>query len=220
MTMLIQIIKRTLDIILSSVILILFLPFGLIFALLIYIESPGLIIYKQKRLGKHSSPFMLYKFRTMKLDAETNGVVYPQGNDPRVLKIGKFLRSTRLDEIPNFINVLRGEMSIVGPRAERPEIYAMVHAKIPGIWLRLEVKPGITGPAQLKLNNDGSPNDGHWLLDKYPRENFTGPMNMQYKLQYDLEYIERQKKLNQSILTDLSVMIKTPLVMFFNRNVL
>lgn len=142
--------KRVFDIILGllgSIIVILLLPF---IGLAIYINSPGPIFFTQKRLGKGGKPFKVIKFRTMIPDAEKyTGPVLASEDDPRITRVGKFLRKTRLDELPQFFNVIIGDMSIVGPRPERPEFYEKAENEIEDFRLRLIVKPGLTGYAQV-----------------------------------------------------------------------
>ncbi len=167
--------KRIIDIfigIVGSIITILLLPF---IAAAIYIDSPGPIFYLQTRLGKNGKPFKVIKFRTMIPDAEKHtGAVLATEDDPRITKVGKFLRKTRIDELPQFFNVLLGEMSTVGPRPERPEMYQKIQSKLPLFSLRLMVKPGITGLAQVYGNYDTPPEE---------------------KLTYDLIYILSRPKI-------------------------
>ncbi len=142
-------IKRVFDLFITAVgmlFFILFLPFV---ALLIKLTSMGPIFYRQKRLGLGGEVFTLIKFRTMKTDAEKDGAVWSTKDDQRVTGVGKFLRKTRIDEMPQFMNILRGEMSLVGPRPERPEFLAILNEKIPFYYKRLMVKPGVTGFAQV-----------------------------------------------------------------------
>jgi lipopolysaccharide/colanic/teichoic acid biosynthesis glycosyltransferase len=143
-------IKRIFDIVfglLGSALTLILLPF---IAFAIYTNSPGPIFYTQKRLGKGGKPFRVIKFRTMIPDAEKHtGPVLATDDDPRITKVGKFLRKTRLDELPQFFNVLLGEMSLVGPRPERPEFYDKAETEIKDFRLRLIVKPGLTGYAQV-----------------------------------------------------------------------
>ncbi len=174
---------RGFDIVASSLALILLSPLFLILAILIRVESPGPVIYKQlrtglnlrtddrrrntkirvlderrrldrRRTGVPGRPFQIYKFRSMVTDAEKNGIQLAKKNDARVTRLGKLMRRTRIDELPQFWNVLRGDMSIVGPRPERPEIIAYLAEQIPGYTDRLGVRPGITGLAQIRNGYD------------------------------------------------------------------
>jgi exopolysaccharide biosynthesis polyprenyl glycosylphosphotransferase len=155
--------------------------------LLIWVESPGAVIYSQVRIGQHGRPFRLYKLRTMVHDAErTTGAVFAQSHDPRVTGLGRFLRRVRLDEVPQLFNVLRGDMSLVGPRPERPEHIARLQASIPFYRTRHVVKPGLTGWAQVRFHYAASDHDA--LL----------------KLQYDLYYIR-----HQSMLLDAAILVRT-----------
>ncbi|MCX7837796.1 MAG: sugar transferase [candidate division WOR-3 bacterium] len=175
--------KRFIDILLSVLGIIISLPFLIIFSILVMIESPGSPIYKQERLGKGGKVFTIYKLRSMYNDAEKNGPKWADINDDRVTKVGKFIRKTRIDELPQFINVLKGEMSIVGPRPERPIFTYQFEKEIPGFINRLRVKPGLTGWAQVNGGYEMTPDE---------------------KLEYDLYYIN-----NRSLRLDLLIMIKT-----------
>ena len=155
----------------------------LIIALLVTLDSPGSPIFKQERLGLHGKPFMIYKFRSMRLDAEVNGPQWADEQDPRCTHFGQILRRTRLDELPQFYNILRGDMSFVGPRPERAYFYGEFEKYIPGFSNRLIVVPGLTGHAQV--------NGGYSLK---PEE----------KIIYDMEYIEKR-----SIRMDLACIAKT-----------
>lgn len=138
--------KRLFDIIFSCLVLLLFLPFGLIISILILISSTGGIFYRQERIGKNGVPFMILKFRSMRNDSDKTGKLTVGMRDPRITSIGYFIRKYKLDEFPQFINVLKGEMSIVGPRPEVPEyvrLYSEEQRKV------LDVKPGITDYASL-----------------------------------------------------------------------
>ena len=158
----------------------------LVLALLVRLTSPGVAIYKQKRVGLNGKLFTLYKFRSMVVDAERDGPVWSQENDPRVTTFGKFLRATRLDELPQLLNIFRGQMSLIGPRPERPEFVADLRARIPHYDLRHLVAPGLTGWAQVMYRYTSS-------VDEAAR-----------KLEYDLYYIK-----NHSIQLDFAILIKT-----------
>jgi sugar transferase (PEP-CTERM system associated) len=143
--------KRTVDIVLASVGLMITLPFFPLIALAIKLDSHGPIFFRQIRVGSGETPFLLYKFRTMKQDAETEtGAIWAQKNDPRVTRLGRFFRGSRIDEIPQLINVLKGEMSFIGPRPERPEFVEKLKQIIPYYSKRHFIKPGLTGWAQVR----------------------------------------------------------------------
>jgi len=179
-----EIAKRILDVVVSCIILIVSLPILMLVALLIKLTSPGPMIYKQERVGKDGKPYTIYKFRTMVHEAEKDtGPMLSPKNDGRVTWIGRILRVSKLDEFPQFINVLKGEMSIVGPRPERPCFVEKFERHIPTYRERLKIKPGITGLAQVH---------GYYLTDVYT------------KLRYDLMYIY-----NPSIWWDLKIMALT-----------
>ncbi|MFS1517066.1 exopolysaccharide biosynthesis polyprenyl glycosylphosphotransferase [Bacillus sp. SCS-151] len=175
--------KRWADILLSLIGLLITSIVIIVFAILIKLETPGPAFFIQKRVGKNGKYFNLIKLRSMCVDAEKNGAQWAQKNDPRVTKVGSFMRKTRIDELPQFINVLRGNMSIIGPRPERPMFTAQFNEEIPGFINRLSVKPGLTGWAQINGGYEITPNE---------------------KLKLDLYYIE-----NQSILMELKIMLKT-----------
>jgi len=186
-------VKRGMDIVLSLIFLIITLPITIITAILIKLESPGPVLFKQERAGLNGKPFMMYKFRSMRADAEKNtGPVWAQKNDPRVTRVGKFIRKVRIDEIPQMINILKGEMSLVGPRPERPVFVEKLSKEIPLYKKRLTVRPGLTGWAQVKHKYDETIDD------------------VRTKLRYDLFYIE-----NMSIRMDLKIMFRTVFVMLF-----
>jgi exopolysaccharide biosynthesis polyprenyl glycosylphosphotransferase len=177
-------IKRSFDIVSSLIGLVISIPIMIIFGILVKIEDKGPILYKQERLGKNGESFYIYKIRSMRTDAEKHcGIQWAQKDDPRVTKIGKFIRKTRIDEIPQLINVLIGQMSIIGPRPERPELTHKFNKEIPGFTNRLVVKPGLTGWAQV--------NGGYEMT---PEE----------KLKWDIDYIN-----NSSISMDVKILIKT-----------
>jgi len=163
-----------------------FLPIVPFIALVIKLSSKGPILYKQKRVGKKEKSFILYKFRSMKMDAEENGAVWATENDPRLTKVGGFLRRTRLDEIPQLINVFRGEMNFVGPRPERPTFVKKLNKDIPFYRSRHQVAPGVTGWAQVQMGYANSVN---------------GSLK---KLQYDLYYVK-----NRNIFFDILILLKT-----------
>lgn len=168
-----KIIKRTMDIVLSSVAFLFAAPLFLLIPIAIKLESNGPVIFKQKRVGEGGKIFIIMKFRSMIQGAESvSGPVWADENDERITSIGSFLRKTRLDELPQIINVLKGDMSLIGPRPERPHFVAQLRKQIPYYMLRLTVKPGITGWAQVKYQYASS------------------VMDTQEKLQYDLYYIK------------------------------
>ena len=157
----------------------------------IKLDSPGPIVYSQERVGKGEKLFKMRKFRSMRADAESSsGPVWAPKNDTRVTSFGKFLRKTRLDEIPQFVNVLDGDMSLVGPRPERPFFVEKLSKEIPLYKRRLTVRPGITGWAQIKQGYDTSIDD------------------VRSKVRYDLFYIE-----NMSFRMDIKILLTTLYVM-------
>lgn len=182
-----EIFKRLSDIIFAATIgagSLIFYPF-IIFA--IKMNSAGPIFYKQKRIGQIGKIFKMLKFRTMSQDAEkTTGAVWAADNDPRITKVGKFLRKTRIDELPQLWNILKGEMSLVGPRAERPEFHKILKKEIPFYEERYLIKPGLSGWAQINFRYGSSIQDAA------------------EKLQYDLYYIK-----NRSLMLDLGIALKT-----------
>ena len=178
-----HIVKRAFDFVLALVGLIVLLIPMLIIALIIVIDSPGGAIFTQERLGKGGKPFVMYKFRSMTQDAEAEGPRWAVAEDTRCTHFGSFLRKTRLDELPQLYNILRGDMSFVGPRPERKYFYDEFERYIDGFSYRLLATPGLTGYAQV--------NGGYDLL---PEE----------KIMYDVEYIEKQ-----SLLLDTKCLLKT-----------
>ena len=179
-------VKRIFDIVVSVLCLILLSWLFPLIAAAIVVTSGRPVFFKQKRVGYLGKVFTAVKFRTMVQDAEKSGPQWAQKNDPRITKIGKFLRKTRLDELPQLINVLRGEMSLVGPRPERPEFVAQLKEKIPFYNERHLVKPGLTGWAQINFPYGASEEDSL------------------KKLQYDLYYIK-----NRSFIFDIAILLKT-----------
>jgi exopolysaccharide biosynthesis polyprenyl glycosylphosphotransferase len=187
--------KRLLDIVISLLILIFSLPIVLVFSIAIKLDSKGSIFFKQDRIGMNNKVFKVIKFRSMFEDAEKHtGPVWSQKNDPRVTRVGKIIRRLRIDEIPQMYNVFRGEMSLVGPRPERPFFVEKLSAEIPYYKRRLKVRPGITGWAQVKHKYDESIED------------------VKIKLRYDLFYIE-----NMSLRMDLKILIRTMYVVLFGK---
>ena len=168
----------------------------LITALLIYLSGMGRdpVFYRQKRVGLDGEVFDVLKFRSMKVDAEKNGAQYATKKDPRVTVIGSFIRKTRIDELPQLINVLMGEMSFVGPRPERPEFVEKYNKSIPHYPLRHKVKPGITGWAQIC----------------YPYGD--NEADTKEKLQFDLYYLK-----NYSMFLDLNILFQTLQVVLFGK---
>ncbi len=178
--------KKISDFTLALVLLIGTLPLWLIIALIIKSESAGPIFYKQTRIGQGGKSFKLTKFRSMVKDAEKDGPKMAQEKDERITKFGRFMRRSRIDELPQVWNVIKGDMGFVGPRAERPEFHQELQTKIPFFQERYLIKPGLTGWAQIKYGYTSSLDD-----------NFE-------KVQYDLYYIK-----NRSFILDLSIMLKT-----------
>lgn len=166
--------KRIFDFALSAIGLVLLSPLYLILGLLVKLDSPGPVFFKQERAGLNGKIFSIWKFRTMRRDAESEtGAVWASESDPRVTRIGKFLRKSHLDEIAQLINVFKGEMSLIGPRPERPEMIKIINQYIPDFRDRLKIRPGITGMAQARYPYGASIKDAS------------------RKLKYDLLYIER-----------------------------
>jgi sugar transferase (PEP-CTERM system associated) len=187
--------KRLLDVLASLVGLALTLPITLATAIAIRLDSPGTIFYKQERIGRDGKPFMLVKFRSMRADAEKHtGPVWATANDDRVTLVGRFIRRVRVDEIPQMWNVLRGEMSFVGPRPERKYFTDELAKEIPYFLERLSVKPGLTG----------------WAQVCYPYGNTKADAIQ--KLQYDLFYVK-----NMSLLFDVTVILRTVKVVLLQR---
>lgn len=181
--------SRAFDISISLVILLLMLPILMLTAILIFIESglKGPIFYRQKRVGFNGEHFQLLKFRSMVVDAEKQGEAqWAKKNDARVTRVGKFIRKVRIDELPQLINILRGDMSIVGPRPERPEFVAELENHLPYYSSRHRVKPGLAGWAQLKYPYGASKEDAY------------------NKLQYDLYYVK-----NHSLMMDILILLQT-----------
>ena len=181
--------KRIFDILFAVLgLLIAAIPLAVI-AVIVKCTSPGSALYFQQRLGEKGKPFNIIKFRTMCEDAEKNGACWSEGDDdPRITPVGMFLRKCRLDELPQLINVLMGDMSFVGPRPERKCFYEAFEEYIHGFSQRLEIKPGITGLAQVSGGYDLKPEE---------------------KVLYDIEYIKRR-----TFWLDIKILLKTVLVVF------
>jgi lipopolysaccharide/colanic/teichoic acid biosynthesis glycosyltransferase len=229
--------KRAIDIAFSATGLALTLPLWPVIAAAIYAESPGPIFYKQRRAGMLKGmrdkdgvlypefvEFEMKKFRSMRVDAEKHtGAVLAQKDDPRITKVGKFLRKTRLDELPQLWNVLAGEMSLVGPRPERPELLVNLALAIPFFEERMrDIKPGVTGLAQVSLGYSGrAPKDSavkafeDGLLNPWKLEGAEGSEadDMRMKLLFDLAYSAALESFSAYIATEAKVILKTPLVM-------
>ena len=184
--------KRVLDFCISLFLLILILPLGLIIAAAIKFSSKGPVYFRQSRVGELGKPFILIKFRTMVADAENEGPKWAADKDPRVTAVGKIFRKTRLDELPQLVNVFLGDMSLIGPRPEREYFIEQLSKKIPYYSLRFSVKPGLTGWAQVNYRYGASPEDA---LEK---------------LRYDLFYIK-----NMSLFLDFRILLRTIRVAIF-----
>lgn len=184
--------KRALDVLISLLMLIPAAPIMLLTAIIVRLESPGPVIYKQDRVGLFEKEFTVYKFRSMRADAEKNGAVWASAHDARVTKFGKFIRKVRIDELPQIWNILKGDMSFIGPRPERMAFVRQLKDTIPYYSLRHTVKPGLTGWAQVCYPYGASEEDAR------------------RKLEYDLYYIK-----NMSILLDINIVFKTVGVVLF-----
>jgi sugar transferase (PEP-CTERM system associated) len=186
-------VKRAFDIVASVVLLTLTWWIMLLAALAILLEDGAPVLFRQERVGRHGQPFNVLKFRSMRKDAEKDGVArWAQANDSRITKVGRFIRKTRIDELPQLFNVLRGEMSLVGPRPERPSFVEQLTEQIPFYAIRHSVKPGLTGWAQVRFSYGASLADAR------------------RKLQFDLYYVK-----NHSLVLDLQVLLETVRVVLF-----
>lgn len=188
-----ELVKRTLDVVMSLAAAVVTLPFFAAIGLAIKLTDHGPVFYKQTRLTKDGKEFEIYKFRTMVQNAEAlSGARLASERDPRILPVGRFLRATRLDELPQIYNILKGDMSVVGPRPERPELAAEIEKEIPEFSYRLKVKAGLTGYAQ--------------VYGKYNTTSYD-------KLKLDLTYIR-----NYSIILDFKLILMTPKIMFMKES--
>jgi sugar transferase (PEP-CTERM system associated) len=187
--------KRAIDLVLAAVVFVLAAPFTLLTALAVYLDSDGPVLFCQERVGEHGRTFIVYKFRSMRVDAEKAGTpVWARDNDDRVTRAGRFIRMTRLDELPQLWNVIRGDMSFVGPRPERPYFVEQLAKEVPYYQQRHSVKPGLTGWAQVKYQYGSTVEDA------------------MEKLRYDLYYIK-----HLSIALDLSIVFDTVKVILFGK---
>lgn len=185
-----RIIKRGIDILASSVVVMLLLPVLAFIALRVKLSSSGPILYRQERVGQYGKPFWIYKFRSMYVNAEANGPALSSKDDPRITNWGRVMRKWRLDELPQFFNVLRGDMSLVGPRPERQYYIDLIVKKAPSYKYLLKVQPGITSWGMVKFGYAENVNE------------------MIQRMQYDLLYIE-----NMSLAIDFKIMIYTVLIL-------
>lgn len=185
-------VNRTGDIVISLAMLLVALPVMLVAALLVRLDSPGPVLYRQERVGLGGRSFTLLKFRSMRADSEAAGPAWAQQRDPRVTRVGSFMRRTRMDELPQLFNVLRGEMGFIGPRPERPHFVEQLAEAIPYFRERARVKPGLTGWAQVNYPYGASVEDAR------------------AKLSYDLYYVK-----NRSLLLDVLILFATVRVILF-----
>jgi lipopolysaccharide/colanic/teichoic acid biosynthesis glycosyltransferase len=169
-------------------------PLVCLVALLILLEDGQPVLYRQRRVGLRGREFTLYKFRSMRKDAEAEGAQWASKDDPRITRVGAVIRKLRLDELPQLVNVVRGEMSLVGPRPERPEFVTRLAERIPYYHERHSVKPGITGWAQVRYPYGSSEQDAKEKLD------------------YDLYYVK-----HQGLIFDLMVLLQTAEVVFWGK---
>lgn len=185
-------VRRGSDVVLSLILLAFTLPLMLVTAIVIRLESPGPVLYRQERAGLYGLPFVLLKFRSMRLDAEAGGPTWAAHRDSRVTRVGAFIRSTRIDELPQLMNVLRGQMSFIGPRPERPHFVEQLASVIPAYRQRAQVKPGLTGWAQVNYPYGASVEDARM------------------KLSFDLFYVTRR-----SLVLDVLILFATVRVILF-----
>jgi lipopolysaccharide/colanic/teichoic acid biosynthesis glycosyltransferase len=229
----VRLVKRAIDIVGASIGIALAAPLLPVIAVAVFIDSPGAVIFRQRRAGRllggdgrtwQFDEFDMYKFRTMRPDAERDtGAVIAAKGDPRVTRVGHFLRKTRLDELPQLFNVLGGSMSLVGPRPERPEILNHLASAIPLFEERMRgVKPGITGLAQVSLGYAGKAPEGSdaaaieaAIVNPFQLAEAEGAQadEMRMKLLYDLAYTASLEKFTAYLAMELTIIAKTPLTM-------
>ena len=196
--------KRLIDTVLSLIAFIILSPLLLIAALAVKLSSPGPVLFKQQRLGLHGKVFTIYKFRSMYIDAEerkkelqsrneVKGLMFKMENDPRITRVGKFIRKTSIDELPQLFNILKGDMSLVGPRPERPQFVEKFKEEIPRYMIKHQVRPGLTGWAQVN--------------------GYRGDTSIRKRIEYDLYYIE-----NWTLGFDFKIIFLTFFKGFINKN--
>ena len=187
-------VKRCMDVCGSLAAIVVFSPVMLLMVLLIKLTSPGPLIFKQERVGLHNRPFQMYKFRSMEVQKERDEQkCWTVKNDPRVTGIGKFMRKTSIDELPQLFNVLKGDMSLVGPRPERPQFVEKFREEIPRYMVKHQVRPGMTGWAQIN--------------------GYRGDTSIRKRIEYDLYYIE-----NWTVGLDFKILFLTCFKGFINKN--
>jgi exopolysaccharide biosynthesis polyprenyl glycosylphosphotransferase len=183
--------KRAFDVLISLLAVVILFPLFLLIGLAILVESGTPVLFRQVRVGLHGRTFQMLKFRSMRNDAERHKAIWASERDPRITRVGRILRPYRLDELPQLINVLRGDMSLVGPRPERPEFVQMLGEQIPYYHERHTVRPGLTGWAQIKYQYGSSVDDA------------------KIKLEYELFYLK-----HLSLFLDLAIVFRTVQVVF------
>ena len=189
-----QIVKRVFDVFFALIGIILTSPIMLVCAILVKTSSEGPVIFKQERVGLHNKHFWMYKFRSMRMqDENSEKKAWTTKDDPRVTKVGAVLRKTSLDELPQLFNILKGDMSLVGPRPERPQFVEQFKEEIPRYMIKHQVRPGLTGWAQVN--------------------GYRGDTSIYKRIEYDLFYIE-----NWSMWLDLRIIFRTFFVGFINKN--
>jgi sugar transferase (PEP-CTERM system associated) len=181
-----QKLKRLIDIVASVLLLMLTAPLLSLAALAIRLDSPGNVFYSQRRVGRDQQLFTIYKFRSMRQDAESDGARWTSERDSRITRVGRLLRLTHIDEIPQILNLFKGDMSLVGPRPERPEFVEVLDKEVPYYFVRHTVKPGMTGWAQVNYRYGASVED------------------TKNKLEYDLYYVK-----NMSLFLDFKILLRT-----------